>query len=113
VALQDVIKEEPVDPLSLREKVPLRQCVSPLSYVFVTCPPCLHYIPTDRYTVIPFRKFGCTARLIRSVAPQVNKRSAASVAHFLQPQQPKKKEAKKEDHIDPWYHSLVLHGHRI
>ena len=113
MALQDVIKEEPVDPLSLRKKVPLSKFFSPLSYVFLTCPPCLHYIPTDRYTVIPFRKFGGTARLIRSVAPQVPKRSAASVAHFPQPQQPNKKGAKKEDHIDPWYHSLVSHGHRM
>ena len=99
--------------MSLQKKVPLRKFVSPLSYVFVTCPPCLHYIPTDRYTVIPFRKFGCTARLIRSVAPQVPKRSAASVNHSLQPKQPNKKVAKKEDHIDPWYHALVLHGHRM
>ena len=107
VALQDVIKAEAVEPLSFRKKVPLRKLVSPLSYVFVTCPPCRHYIPTDRYTVIPLRKFGCSARLIRYVAPQVPKRPAASVNHALQPQQPNKKGAKKEDHIDPWYHYIA------
>ena len=49
----------PIEPLPSRKpplpkQVPLRNCVSPLTYECVACPPCMNYIHTYMSTVTPF-----------------------------------------------------------